>query len=414
MAISKYVPTFSDPSVTHQRQGEWYSSAYESCAKIADDALQVVEHEDTLFEDALDEWSDLLDPFPTGQSHVIAPTQPSVNNTDTCSTFAVDQGAIETVHPSMFDTPVSFDPTSRPVISTSSSSLGSSNSNIQGYNNDEYKKRIANFDKILADLLRGCKPNVPVTSASMVPPVETKNNVVTPRQSFVSVDSNTSIKKRKEVENEQEELSIPIIPTYDEVHHSNKKRRITSTSDLEEVEEHHQDSDGAFSPSFRSYQTEKWNQKFEELCDFKKEKGHCNVPYTNDLLIHWVKRQRYQYKLKIEGRPSTLTDERMEKLEKVGFVWDAHASIWHERLQELKAFHLMHGHCNVPSKFPSNPKLAVWTKCQRRQWKLYRDGKSSHMTPEREFELESLGFEFEPRAYSNNRRRSTTTSSSSQ
>ncbi len=31
---------------------------------------------------------------------------------------------------------------------------------------------------------------------------------------------------------------------------------------------------------FRAYQFEQWTEKFQELCDFRKIRGHCQVPHT--------------------------------------------------------------------------------------------------------------------------------------
>ena len=56
-----------------------------------------------------------------------------------------------------------------------------------------------------------------------------------------------------------------------------------------------------------------------------------------------------------------------------------------------------HTHSNVPSTFPENPQLATWVKCQRRQYKLLRDGKTSNMTMERIVQLEKIGFVWEVR-----------------
>lgn len=75
-----------------------------------------------------------------------------------------------------------------------------------------------------------------------------------------------------------------------------------------------------------------------------------------------VKRQRYQYRAKQERRHSTLTKERQELLEKLGFVWDSHASGWDERWKELRDFKLKHGHCRVPKTYSTNQQLAIWVK----------------------------------------------------
>ena len=152
--------------------------------------------------------------------------------------------------------------------------------------------------------------------------------------------------------------------------------------------------------SFRSYQAEQWTDRFEELCSFSRKNGHCQVPHSfaeNPALARWVKRQRYQYKLKQDGKASTMTDERVEVLEKIGFVWDSHEASWEERKMELKVYKDIHGNCNVPSNYSKNKKLSVWVKRQRRQYKFFLAGKPSNMSRDRIDQLETLGFEWELR-----------------
>lgn len=155
---------------------------------------------------------------------------------------------------------------------------------------------------------------------------------------------------------------------------------------------------------FRSNQLEQWNQRYHELVEFRQQHGHCLVPLSwpsNPSLAHWVKRQRHQYRMKQEGKHSTLTPDREEALSILGFVWDSHAAGWDERWKELRAYREEHGHCRVPKKYPENPQLAVWVKCQRRQFKLYTEGRDSNMTRERIEKLLSLGFVFLPRLQRN-------------
>jgi len=64
-------------------------------------------------------------------------------------------------------------------------------------------------------------------------------------------------------------------------------------------------------------------------------------------LARWVKRQRYQYKLLQEGKRSTLSKDRVQALDDVGFVWDSQRAAWLERLGELKQFRKEYLHCNV-------------------------------------------------------------------
>ena len=152
---------------------------------------------------------------------------------------------------------------------------------------------------------------------------------------------------------------------------------------------------------FRPFHEEKWKVHLQELYDFKKKYGHCLVPHTfleNPNLARWVKRQRRQYKLMKEGDPSsTMTSSRIEKLNKVGFIWDSHEIVWRERYQQLIRYKQEHGHCRVPSYCKKNPQLASWVKCQRRQYKLFWEGKRSSMNTERTSLLEEIGFTWEVR-----------------
>jgi Helicase associated domain len=151
----------------------------------------------------------------------------------------------------------------------------------------------------------------------------------------------------------------------------------------------------------RPYQACQWTVKFHELCQYRQRHGNCLVPHNykpNMLLARWVKRQRYQYKLFKEGKASTMTEDRAAALNAVGFVWDSQETAWEERLMELTEFRGAQGHCNVPCTYRINPPLAAWVKCQRRQYKLYRNGKPSNITAPRIQQLENLGFEWEPRA----------------
>lgn len=146
-------------------------------------------------------------------------------------------------------------------------------------------------------------------------------------------------------------------------------------------------------------QTCQWNERLQELLSFQGQHGHLFVPHSypaNQKLAQWVKRQRYQHKLKQDGQHSTLTDEREQILNQAGFVWDSHRAAWHERFQQLQLFCLAHGHSNVSAK--GDATLSVWCKHQRRQMKKYVKARSSStMTPERIDCLNSIGFDWDPR-----------------
>ena len=152
---------------------------------------------------------------------------------------------------------------------------------------------------------------------------------------------------------------------------------------------------------FRAYEEDQWTERFNELLQFKDAHGHCLVPHTypeNLLLSQWVKRQRYQFKLKAQGRHSTLTGDRQQMLEAAGFVWHCHHASWYEKLEELKKYQACYGDCRVPPNYHDRS-LAVWVKRQRRQWKLLRKGRTQvcAISKHRIALLEKMGFEWNPR-----------------
>lgn len=67
-------------------------------------------------------------------------------------------------------------------------------------------------------------------------------------------------------------------------------------------------SSGEGNPSsiFRSNQREQWNQRFQEMVEFRQKFGHCLVPLnwpTNPSLAHWVSKVPDMYTLPQVSRP---------------------------------------------------------------------------------------------------------------
>lgn len=69
-----------------------------------------------------------------------------------------------------------------------------------------------------------------------------------------------------------------------------------------------------------------WDESFAALLKFIEKEGHANVPlkYIADMRLGvWVKHQRAAYKKISEGKTvDMMTQERMERLENVGFQWE--------------------------------------------------------------------------------------------
>ncbi len=127
--------------------------------------------------------------------------------------------------------------------------------------------------------------------------------------------------------------------------------------------------ENTMSSRFRNYQEDQWMMQYGELKEFVEETGYTFVPSgypARDSLARWTKRQRYQFKLRLAGKVSTMTDDRVTLLDDLGFIWNSQIAVWEKRLQELKEFKRDMRHCNVPSHYTPNQKLATWVKvCDR-------------------------------------------------
>ena len=121
-----------------------------------------------------------------------------------------------------------------------------------------------------------------------------------------------------------------------------------------------------------------WEENYELLKEYKDKHGHCNVPRTykqDPKLGQWVNNQRH--------RKNRLPADKIEMLDSIGFSWKI-TRFWEESYALLKQFKAKHGHCNVPTNFNEDPKLAQWVKSQR-------DRKDKLPADKRE-KLDAIGF----------------------
>jgi len=184
----------------------------------------------------------------------------------------------------------------------------------------------------------------------------------------------------------------------------------TITNEEEEEEEYapakkkqrRNSNDSDNSKKLRPHHVEMWQNRFAALVEFHKIHNHCNVPVdfgNSSVLCKWVRRQRYQYNLLRQNKGSSMTLDRIKLLKEIGFVWDSREVLWQERLGELIDFKEEYSNCDVPSVYQPNPQLGSWVKCQRRQHKIFLQGKPSNMTEERKAILEKYGFQWKARKY---------------
>ena len=108
--------------------------------------------------------------------------------------------------------------------------------------------------------------------------------------------------------------------------------------------------------------------------------------------VKQVAQQRKQYKLLQQNKESSITQERVNLLNELGFAWNAFESAWVRHMEDLRTFHRENGHCNVTKGDKKFPKLGRWVKEQRRHFSLMKQNMPSHLTEERIDELNSVGF----------------------
>ena len=117
------------------------------------------------------------------------------------------------------------------------------------------------------------------------------------------------------------------------------------------------------------------------MLQFKEAEGHCRVSYRFKLdgfnLGQWVSKQR--------TNQDSLSPERKQRLDDIGFVWDPLAEVWEEGFSKMLQFKEAEGHCRVHNLFKlEGYNLGSWVNVQRR----IKDS----MSAERKQRLDDLGF----------------------
>ena len=126
-----------------------------------------------------------------------------------------------------------------------------------------------------------------------------------------------------------------------------------------------------------------WENRYQELIKFKKEHGHCNVPFGYKEI---PKLGTFVGAMRNQKKAGTLSDERIRLMENIGFQWEVRESTWEERYVQLLYFNDEYGHCNVPYNYADNPQLANWVSQQR-----YRRNRGQ-LLEEREKMLNDIDF----------------------
>jgi hypothetical protein len=142
-----------------------------------------------------------------------------------------------------------------------------------------------------------------------------------------------------------------------------------------------------------------WYERLKDLWEYKEKHGDCLVPQkheANPSLGIWVNKQRMEKKAMDEGGKSSMTDDKEQALEEVGFVWAKRKgqASWDEKFKDLRRYYQRNGDCNVPTKYANNPALGRWVSTQRSQYKQFQREDRTHMNAERHSKLSKLGFKW--------------------
>ena len=127
----------------------------------------------------------------------------------------------------------------------------------------------------------------------------------------------------------------------------------------------------------------KWDLRYNELIEFKKEHGHCRVPQSyklNPPLAKWVHNLR--------RRPEQQNEERIKRLNALEFEFGRWEPTWQEMYQQLIEFKKINGHTSPGAK--AYPEIAFWVISQR----VLNNKKT--LLKERKKLLNQLDFDWKP------------------
>lgn len=147
-----------------------------------------------------------------------------------------------------------------------------------------------------------------------------------------------------------------------------------------------------------------FEERFNQLLQFKEEFGHCNVPIKyseNPSLGQWCSSLKSMYNRIQNGVQSRILSKvRIERLEQIGFLWRVlgPVALFNKRCCQLIAFRDEFGHCNVPQKYKANKSLGTWCQVMRTSYSKIQKGlinNSCALSHEWIERLEEIGFQWE-------------------
>ena len=136
-----------------------------------------------------------------------------------------------------------------------------------------------------------------------------------------------------------------------------------------------------------------WEIYYEAAAGYYRENGNLRIPksYVTDTgltLGSWLQTQRRVYAGKISG---SLTEEKIEKLNQIGMVWDARGSSWEEGFRELEAYYRQFGNVDVKVQYCSDSGYPLGRWVSNLRTAVKKKGSDVALTAEQQEKLEALG-----------------------
>lgn len=140
--------------------------------------------------------------------------------------------------------------------------------------------------------------------------------------------------------------------------------------------------------------TASWDLMYEKAKQYYQKEGHLDVPKKYKTsegysLGSWIAVQR---RVKAGEQYGTLTEERVEKLNGIGMIWDGHRDVsWRKHFASAKAYYETFGNLNVPVAYVDEQGLCLgrWISNLRT---AHKSGLQRHyLTEERKQELDDIG-----------------------
>ena len=145
-----------------------------------------------------------------------------------------------------------------------------------------------------------------------------------------------------------------------------------------------------------------WTDMYEELKIYRRENGGKMPPrFINgqkNALGQWCDTQLDNYrKFKRSDKGGYITQEKIDKLNEIGFIWDRRGNVWRENYDRLKEFKETHGHCNATASHNGGDKsFGTWVTKQKRKYLCWQRGetksKELSLTDEQAMLMDAIEF----------------------